>query len=261
MKVIIHNTHREMARAAATFGAELIRRAVARRGRAAFILSTGMSQAVFLEELTAVPNVPWDKTTMFHLDDYLGLPVDHPASFDRYLRERFISKVHPGEFHLVDGNAADPEAECARYAAQMNHDTVDVCFAGIGETGHLALNDPPADFDEPRDFRVIDVDRRSREQLAGEGWFNSWRECPARAITISIGRIMRCGTIVSVVGESRKARAVARTIADPVGPDLPATILRRHPSSTLFLDADSAAGLEKTRLGSSGFPVEFERTA
>jgi glucosamine-6-phosphate deaminase len=258
MKVNIHNTHREMARAAAGFGAELIREAVARRGRAVYILSTGMSQAVFLEELTAVPDVPWSQTTMFHLDDYIGLPVDHPASFDSYLRGRFIDKVHPGEYHLVDGNAADPEAECERYAALMERDEVDICFAGIGETAHLALNDPPADFDEPRAFRVIDTDRRSREQLAGEGWFDSWQECPARAITISIGRIMRCSAVISVVGEPRKANAVARTLNEPIGPDTPATILRRHINSHLFLDVDSAALLGNPDVAGGRFPVEFE---
>jgi glucosamine-6-phosphate deaminase len=257
MKVIANETHRQMARAAAVFGADLIRRAVERRGSAAFILSTGMSQVVFLEELTAVPGVPWSQTVMFHLDDYIGLPVDHPASFDRYLRELFIDKVHPGEYHLVDGNAADPEAECERYAALVEREPVAVCFAGIGETGHLALNDPPADFDEPRPFRVIDVDRRSREQLSGEGWFPTWRECPARAITISIGRIMRCETVVSVVGQARKAVAVARTIGDPVGPELPATILRHHPAATLFLDSDSAAQVKHPAL-TGKYPVEFE---
>jgi glucosamine-6-phosphate deaminase len=261
MKVYVHNTHRNMARAAAEFGAGLIRDAVARRDRAVIILSTGMSQAVFLEELTAVTDVPWNKTTMFHLDDYIGLPVDHPASFDCYLRERFIDKVQPGEFHLVDGNAADPEAECARYAALMEREPVDVCFAGIGETAHLALNDPPADFDEPRTFRVIDVDRRSREQLAGEGWFDSWQSCPARAITISIERIMRCRTVVSVVGEARKARAIARTLGEPVGSDTPATVLRTHQDSHLFLDSDSSAILNNPELDKQNLPSFFESGA
>ncbi len=258
MKINVYDTHREMARAAAGFGAGLIRDAVARRGRAAFILSTGMSQAVFLEELTALAGVPWDKTVMFHLDDYIGLPVEHPASFDRYLHERFIDKVHPEQYHLLDGNAADPEAECGRYAALMEREPVDVCFAGIGETAHLALNDPPADFGEPLAFRVIDVDRRSRQQLAGEGWFDSWQSCPARAITISIGRIMRCGSVVSVVGESRKAAAVARTISEPVGPGTPATILRRHRASHLFLDSLSAAGLNRPELNRDNLPSVFE---
>ncbi len=258
MKINVYNTHRQMARAAAGFGAGLIRDAVASRGQAVFILSTGMSQAVFLEELTAVADVPWDKTVMFHLDDYIGLPVDHPASFDRYLRERFIDKVQPGEYHLVDGNADDPEAECSRYAALMEREPVDVCFAGIGETAHLALNDPPADFDEPRTFRVIDVDRRSRQQLAGEGWFDSWQSCPARAITISIGRIMRCRAVVSVVGEARKAAAVARTLNEPVGPGTPATILRRHPESHLFLDSDSASELDNPELNKLKLPSFFE---
>ncbi len=258
MKVNVHNTHRDMASAAAQLGAGLIRDAVGRRGKAVFILSTGMSQAVFLEELTAVADVPWDKTVMFHLDDYLGLPTDHPASFDSYLRERFIDKVHPGEFYLVDGNADDPEAECSRYAALMEREPVDVCFAGIGETAHLALNDPPADFDEPRTFRVIDMDQRSRQQLAGEGWFDSWQGCPARAITISIKRIMRCHTVVSVVGEARKAAAVARTLSEPVSPDTPATILRTHSDSHLFLDSDSAAGLDRPELDREKLPLFFE---
>jgi glucosamine-6-phosphate deaminase len=258
MIVRVHNTHRDMARAAAEFGAGLIQDAVARQGRAVIVLSTGMSQAVFLEELTAVADVPWSKTAMFHLDDYIGLPVDHPASFDRYLRERFIDIVQPGEYHLVDGNAADPEAECIRYAALMEREPVDVCFAGIGETAHLALNDPPADFDEPRTFRVIDVDRRSRQQLSGEGWFESWQSCPARAITISIERILRCRTVVSVVGEARKAIAVARTLGEPVGADTPATVLRTHADSHLFLDADSAAALNHPELDKQILPALFE---
>ena len=258
MKVNAYATHTDMARAAAEFGADLISEAVARRGRAVYILSTGMSQAAFLDELTSIPDVPWNRTVMFHLDDYLGLPADHPASFDRYLHERFIDKARPGEYHLIDGNAAEPEAECERCAGLLEREPVDICFAGIGETAHLALNDPPADFDEPRTFRVIDIDRRSRRQLAGEGWFDSWRDCPARAITISIARIMRCNTVISVVGEARKATAVSRTLSEPVSPDCPATVLRRHPDSHLYLDADSASGLVRPELGPDKLPASFE---
>ncbi|HLA41414.1 MAG TPA: 6-phosphogluconolactonase, partial [Candidatus Glassbacteria bacterium] len=221
------------------------------------ILSTGNSQVRFLDCLCAVDHVDWSKVTMFHLDDYLGLPKNHPASFDRYLRERFIDRVHPGAYHLVDGTAADPEAEALRYGELVEADRVDVCFAGIGETGHLALIDPPADLREKRPFFVIDIDRRSRQQLAGEGWFNSWEQCPARAITISIDRILRCDTVISVVPEERKARAVAGCLEGEIGPDWPASLLRTHPDSHVFLDADSAGLLARLR-GIDSYPLYYE---
>lgn len=257
MKVNVYRTHDDLACSAAEFSAAVIVRSIAERGRAVIVLSTGNSQVRFLDRLCQADGVDWSRVTMFHLDDYLGLPKDHPASFDRYLRERFIDRVHPGAFHLIDGTAADPEAEARRYGKLLEADRVDVCFAGIGETGHLALVDPPADLAEKRPFFVIDIDRRSRQQLAGEGWFGSWQECPAMAITISIDRILCCDTVVSVVPEARKARAVAGCLEGDFGPDWPASLLRTHPDSHVFLDGDSAALLKKMH-GVHGYPVQFE---
>lgn len=258
MKVHVFRTHEEMAEAAAQAAAVELGRAIRGRGKARFVLSTGNSQVVFLEKLCLQPDIDWSRTAMFHLDDYLGLPNDHPGSFDRYLRERLIDKVHPGEFHLIDGLAADPEQEARAYGARLTADQVDLCFPGIGETGHLALNDPPADFKTEKPFFVIDIAPESRSQLSGEGWFPTPEDCPGRAITISIRQILKSRCLISVVPEARKAAAVARCLEREVSPDYPASILRTHPDCRLFLDADSAGALRRFAGKKVDYPVSFE---
>ena len=258
MKVQVYRTHEEMAEAAAQATAAVLRKAILERGQARFVLSTGNSQVVFLDKLCAQPDIDWRRTAMFHLDDYLGLPKDHPGSFDRYLRERLIDKVYPGEYNLIDGLSADPEQEALAYGKKLNSDLVDLCVPGIGETGHLALNDPPADFKTEKPFFVLDITPESRRQLSGEGWFPTPEDCPGRAITISIRQILKSRCLISVVPEARKAPAVARCLEREVSPDYPASILRTHPDCRLFLDADSAGALKRFAAKKVDYPVSFE---
>ncbi len=247
MIVRIYESGAELAAAAAEAGAEKLRQAIAERGRAVFLVATGGSQIEFIRRLTEIPGIEWERTVMFHLDNYVGLPSSHPGCFHRYLKERLIDRVNPGAAHLIDGLAADPQAECERYGRLLEPETVDVCFAGIGESGHLAFNDPPADFKTRKSFFVTPVSEVSRRQLAGEGWFESPEECPATGITISIERIMKSRSIVSVVPEARKAEAVHNCLENGISPDYPASILRLHPDCQLFLDSCSAARLKGFR--------------
>lgn len=247
MIVRFFESQAELASAAAASGSEKIRQAIRERGKAVFLVATGGSQIEFLRRLTEMPGIEWDKTVMFHLDNYIGLPASHPGCFHKYLKERLIDRVKPGIAHLIDGLAEDPEKECERYGQLLDEETVDVCFAGIGESGHLAFNDPPADFKTRKAFLVVDVSEASRRQLAGEGWFKSPQECPAKGITISIDRIMKSRSIVSVVPESRKAEAVRNCFEYEICPEYPASILRMHPDCQLFLDRDSASKLKRYR--------------
>jgi glucosamine-6-phosphate deaminase len=188
------------------------------------------------------------RVTVFHLDEYIGLPRTHPASFRRYLQERFVDRLpHPvRRFHFIEADEA-PEKECARLAALIEPVTVDVAFIGIGENGHLAFNDPPADFDTERPYLVADLDEACRRQQLGEGWFATLADVPRQAVTLSIRRLMAARMIVCTVPDSRKADAVRGAVEGPVTPDLPASILQRHGDCHLFLDPPAASKLESGR--------------
>lgn len=245
MNVQIFDNKQELGRAAAQKAADILKQAAATRGKAVFIAATGASQFEFLEALTSLKSIPWDKTVMYHLDEYLGLPETHPASFRRYLKERLIDKVQPGEVHLVNGDAKDPKLECRRLSALIRKEKVDVAFVGIGENGHLAFNDPPADFltDEP--FIIVDLAESCRRQQVNEGWFDKLDEVPKRAITMSIKQILKSRHIICVVPDARKASAVKATLEGGITPWCPASILRTHNNVYLFLDKDSAKLLQK----------------
>ena len=245
MQKFIFPTKIEMAHASAAKAAELLRDAVARQRHAAFVAATGASQFEFLDALTSTPDLDWSKTTMFHLDEYIGLPEDHPASFRRYLRERLIARVQPGRVHLIRGDAADPQAECRRLGRLIANCQIDVAFVGVGENGHLAFNDPPADFEEEHPYIIVELDEACRRQQLGEGWFSSLEEVPRRAISMSIRQIMRSRAIVCTVPDRRKAQAVRECFAGEVTPAHPASILRRHERAYLFLDADASSLLDK----------------
>jgi glucosamine-6-phosphate deaminase len=182
----------------------------------------------------------------FHLDEYVGLPDTHPASFRRYLRERIVERVHPGAFHFVEGDALDVAAECRRAGALLAAKPIDVAFVGIGENGHLAFNDPPADFETEEPYLVLALDDACRRQQLGEGWFERLEDVPARAISMSIRQILKSREILAVVPDRRKAAAVRDCLELPVSPTRPASALRRHPRTTLFLDRDSASLLSPT---------------
>ncbi len=245
MEIKTFENKKALGAAAAAMAAECIHRAVAEKGKAAIITATGASQFDFLEALTETPGIPWEKVTMFHLDEYVGLSESHPASFRRYLKERFISKIGLGACHLI--NPGDnPLNECRRVGALLRSLPIDVAFVGIGENGHLAFNDPPADFETEEPYLVVNLDTRCRQQQFGEGWFASLDDVPTQAISMSIRQILKSKTILCIVPEARKAEAVQATVTADVSPRVPASILRTHPDTTLFLDRDSAALITAT---------------
>jgi len=234
-----------MGKAAAEEAARILIDAIREKGEATFIAATGASQFEFLENLTNISSIDWSKTIMFHLDEYIGFPETHPVSFRKYLKERLINKVHPGNVYLIKGDAKSPELECERLGKIIKQKEIDVAFVGIGENGHLAFNDPPADFDTKKSYLVVELDDACRKQQLGEGWFKSFDEVPKRAISMSIEQIMKSKNIICTVPDSRKAQAVKDCLEGDITPDNPASILRNHESVFLFLDKDSAKLLKK----------------
>jgi glucosamine-6-phosphate deaminase len=248
MKITVGHSSEAMAKAAATTAAEILREAIRHKGRAVFIAATGASQFEFLKQLVAASGVAWDRTTMFHLDEYIGMSADHPASFRRYLRERLTSKVPIATVHFIEGDVADLDGEVVRLNRLLAAVQVDVAFVGVGENGHLAFNDPPADFGTETPYLVVSLDEACRRQQMGEGWFKTLDDVPRRAISMSVKQIMKSAHIICTVPEKRKARAMQACLEGEVGPMLPASILRTHPSCSLFLDPESASLLTPATL-------------
>jgi glucosamine-6-phosphate deaminase len=250
MKTIVCENKSELGRRAAAEGARRIREAIRRRGAARIIVATGASQFEMLAALTA-ENLPWHRVTAFHLDEYVGLPITHPASFRRYLWERFVRRLPLplAAFHYIDGEA-DLAAECRRLGALIRQAPVDVAFVGIGENGHLAFNDPPADFRTRQPYLVVELDEACRRQQLGEGWFPHLRAVPRRAISMSCRQIMAARAVICSVPDRRKAVAVRNAVRGAVTPQVPASILQRHPAATIYLDPDSASLLKPAARGS-----------
>jgi glucosamine-6-phosphate deaminase len=244
LDVRIYDNLATLARAAAIDAAAAINDAVASRGTANVMLATGNSQLAFLAELVTLDTVDWTRVTAFHMDEYAGIANDHPASFQRYMRERVASIVPLDTFHYVDGTA-EPEREARRYAALLQVHPLDLCCAGIGENGHLAFNDPPADFETEAPYLVVTLDEACRRQQVGEGWFGSLDEVPPTAISMSCRQILRSREILVIVPDARKADAVRATVEDPVTPEVPASILRRHEHATLYVDPPAASKLSR----------------
>ena len=240
MQLQIFSDSASLAGAAAHEAASHIRAAVANSGHARIIAATGNSQLAFLEALIREPDVAWNQVDMFHLDEYIGLPPDHPASFRRYLLERLIRPAGIARYHLLDGQR-DPHEVCAEVGREILASPIDVAFVGIGENGHLAFNDPPADFESEQPYLVVRLDEACRRQQVGEGWFRSLDEVPDRAITMSIRQILKSRAIVAVVPEERKAEAVKKCFEGAVSPLAPASILRTHPATSVFLDRQSSS--------------------
>ena len=234
----------EAGRLAAERGAGLIRAALAARGKAVVVLATGASQFEMLRNLVAAPGLDWALVTVFHLDEYTGLSAEHPASFRRYLRERFLNHARPAAFHAIRGDAPDAEAECERLSALLSPLAVDVLFLGIGENGHLAFNDPPADVTTSKPFLVVPLDEACRRQQLGEGWFPTLDAVPRTAISMSVREILRARDLVCTVPDLRKADAVRNALEGPLTPDVPASYLRTHPRAHLFLDLAAASRLQ-----------------
>jgi glucosamine-6-phosphate deaminase len=241
MNVEVYESEEALAAAAAKLVAAVTRDAIEERGEACLVAATGASQFRFLDTLAREAGVDWSRVTFFHLDEYVGLSSDHPASFRKYLRERVAERLRPGAFHYVDGEAQDAAAECRRLGDEISRRVVDVALVGIGENGHIAFNDPPADFDTREPYIVVELDEACRAQQVGEGWFASLEEVPRRAISMSAWQILQARHVVAIVPEQRKARAVRDCLEEEISPSRPASILRRHPSAVLFLDPASAS--------------------
>jgi glucosamine-6-phosphate deaminase len=246
VNVKIFDSKLKLVETAAEDAAVLIQQAIAIRDVAYVIAATGMSQFEFLDALV-LHEIDWQRVEFFHLDEYVGLRETHPASFRRYLTERIINRIHPKAFHLINGDAADPLAECRRVGKLISQHTIDAAFVGIGENGHLAFNDPPADFETEEPYLVVTLDEACRRQQIGEGWFKSLDEVPARAISMSIQQILRARHILCIVPDQRKAQAVKACVEMDVSPMHPASILQQHPSVKLYLDRESSALLSQAR--------------
>lgn len=245
MFISIRNDSVETGIEAGKKAASLIGQAIASKGNATIILATGSSQFETLNQLTGEEGIDWSKVTIFHLDEYIGLPISHKASFRKYLQERFIEKVPKlKSVNLINGEV-NPEPECQRLGSLISQSPVDVALVGIGENGHLAFNDPPADFETDCAYLVVKLDEQCRQQQVNEGWFASITEVPAQAISMSVKQIMLSKHIVCTVPGIRKAKAVKNTLEKPVSNYYPASILQNHPDCYLFLDNESASLLKE----------------
>ncbi|MCD2425255.1 glucosamine-6-phosphate deaminase [Niabella pedocola] len=240
MELIIQNDKYALGNAAGTQTAILIRRAIEQTGKANIILATGTSQFQTIEQLIR-EDIDWSKVVMFHLDEYIGLPVTHPASFRKYLKERFLDKVGPLKAYYLINGENDAEAERQRLNGLIRQYPIDVALVGIGENGHLAFNDPPADFHTEDPYLIVNLDEKCRLQQMGEGWFATINDVPAQAISMSVKQIMKSAHIICSVPDSRKAQAIKNSVEQPVNPLFPASILQEHPSCSLYLDETSAA--------------------
>ena len=234
------NDKREMAKVAAEQAAAILRQTIEAQGQARLIAATGASQFEFLEVLTSLQGIDWPKVEMFHLDEYIGLPASHPASFRRFLRERLIEKAGIKKYFLLDGEQDLAEA-IRRTGQALLSAPIDLAFVGIGENGHLAFNDPPADFRTEEPYIVVNLDEACRRQQLGEGWFATLADVPQRAISMSVQQILKTRKILCIVPDSRKAEAVKACFGGEISPSAPASILRTHPDTIVYLDAQSAA--------------------
>jgi glucosamine-6-phosphate deaminase len=230
----------QLGQAAASQAAGLIQQAIKEHGQARIIAATGASQFEFLQALTARRDLEWKLVEMFHLDEYVGLPATHPASFRKYLFERLIEPTGIEKYHLLDGEA-DPFRVCQEVGKLLNSAPIDVAFAGIGENGHLAFNDPPADFDTNEAYIVVDLDEACRRQQVGEGWFRDLSDVPQRAISMTVNQLLKAREVICVVPDARKAEAVKNCFENEISPQFPASILRKHERTTVFLDKDSSS--------------------
>jgi len=236
----VFNDKSQLGQAAAAQAAELINRAIAARGQARIIAATGMSQFEFLRALIATPGLDWTRVELFHLDEYVGLPLAHPASFRKYLLERFIEPAGLTNYHLLDGEA-DPIEVCRSVGALLQAAPIDVAFVGIGENGHLAFNDPPADFETEEAYIVVNLDEACRLQQVGEGWFAGMEDVPQQAISMTINQILQAAEIICIVPDTRKAQAVKACLEGEISPLAPASILQTHANTTVYLDGASAS--------------------
>ncbi|WP_273568985.1 glucosamine-6-phosphate deaminase [Maribacter halichondriae] len=244
LKISVYDNPKSMGTAAADFVAETLNKTIEEKGSANLILATGASQFTFLEALKN-KQIDWQKITVFHLDEYKGISDQHPASFRKYLKERILNEVAPKKIYFLNGDDEDLEKVMTNYAEQLKKHPIDIACIGIGENGHIAFNDPPvADFNDPKLVKVVDLDEDCRKQQLGEGWFPTLEDVPKQALSLTIPAIMSCKTISCVVPDARKANVIYETLYKEISTHCPATILRTHPSTKLFLDQASALKIQ-----------------
>jgi glucosamine-6-phosphate deaminase len=230
-----------LGRAAAEQAATAIRRAIADRGAARIIAATAASQLEFLDALTSAAGIDWGKVEVFHLDEYIGLPITHPGSFRKMLTEQLVAKTGINKYHLLQGDAADVPAALREAGEQLASAPIDIAFLGIGENAHIAFNDPPADFKTEEPYIIVNLDEACRQQQVGEAWFSDISQVPKQAISMSAQQILKSKEILAVVPDRRKARAVKACVEGEISPMAPASILRRHSNATIYLDTNSAS--------------------
>ena len=244
MNKYIFKTKDELAAAAASSVVQAIKHAIREKGQANIVLGTGNSQFEMYEHLVATKGVDWFKVVMFHLDEYLGLAPGHPAGLRTYLMKNFVDRVGPlRAMYLIKGESPDPVQECKRMGVLIQAHPIDVACIGIGENGHLAFNDPPADFETEEPYLVVELDQRCRRQQVGEGWFQSLEQVPTRAISMSVRQILKSKQLVATVPDLRKAEAVKNALEGPVTPQCPASIVQQHENCSVFLDEPAASRL------------------
>jgi len=243
LNVRVYSTETDLGDAAADFVVDRLGAAFLEKGSANLILATGTSQFSFLEALKQ-KDLDWTRITVFHLDEYKGISDQHPASFRRYLKDRILDNVHPSKAHLIQGDSTNLDAEITKYENLLKNNPIDVACIGIGENGHIAFNDPPvADFNDPHLVKVVELDEACRMQQLGEGWFPALEDVPEEAVTLTITAILNARTISCVVPHLRKSQAVHNTLHGPISTNCPASILRKHRDTVLFLDHESASGV------------------
>jgi glucosamine-6-phosphate deaminase len=252
LQVEVYPSSEAVGAAAARATSEILRQLEVLQPGLAVIFATGASQLFTLNALTSTPGLPWDRITGFHLDEYVGLSPDHPASFRRYLREHLTQLVPLREFHEIDGTTSDPERMCREYITKLHSSDPQVCLLGVGENGHIAFNDPAeADFDDPQGIKTVELDAVCRQQQFAEGWFGTLEEVPGHAFTLTIPTVLKVPKLIVSIPGSRKAHVVRRMLEDPVSTACPATILRTHPGAIVYLDHESAAELDGALMSQS----------
>jgi glucosamine-6-phosphate deaminase len=247
MRVRVFEDRTSIGNAAAAHAATVMTRAIAARGKARIIGASAASQFEFLDALTATPGIDWKRVELFHLDEYIGLPMTHPASFCKFLQDRLISKTGITNYHLLNGEE-DPAEMIRRTSAAISAAPIDVAFVGIGENGHLAFNDPPADFETEEPYIVVNLDEACRKQQVGEGWFPNFDAVPKRAISMSVRQVLKSKEILAVVPGPKKAQAIEACFDGPISPLAPSSILRTHANTTVYLDRESASLLSPKTL-------------
>jgi len=246
MLIRVFDDKKTLGQVAADQAATAIRRAISERGSARIIAATAASQLEFLDALTKTPGIDWKKVEAFHLDEYIGLPISHPGSFRKMLIEQLVSKTGITRYHLLDGDAADPAAVVNEAGRQLASAPIDIAFLGIGENGHIAFNDPPADFETEVPYIIVNLDEACRQQQVGEAWFANISQVPTQAISMSARQILKAKEILAVVPDKRKAQAIKACFEGEISPMAPASILRRHPNATVYVDTNSASLLGPT---------------